>query len=198
MAAPLVQLNRRDPESALAFDDGHDFFVATSGDSFAANMLRGMLVKLAIVALLASLALLMTTIGNAGIALLACLALYFAGNGLVYVRAGIRAVKDNLPLTRLLEAMERIVPDLQRFNIDARLATSQVVSWQVVVDAWLYYGVYMIIFLIAGWLFLRRSELAERAFEPHHYRRRADGGSADCGGAGVSAAPIGEFSRWCG
>ena len=53
----LIQLNRRDAQSILAFDKPRDCLVALPGDSFAANLFRGFAVQLAIVGLMSAAAL---------------------------------------------------------------------------------------------------------------------------------------------
>ena len=73
-----------------------------------------------------------------------------------YVRAGMRTLRDNPIAVRTLDVFATAVPDFQRYGIDASLAGSRMVSWQTVLDAWMYYGTYAVGFLIVSWFLLRR------------------------------------------
>ena len=62
-------------------------------------------------------------------------------------------------LRRVVNLALDVVPDFDRFAIAARLAASESVGWLMVGQAWSYYGIYTIGFLVIAWVAMRRKEL---------------------------------------
>jgi hypothetical protein len=152
----IIQVNRHDPQSTLGFDAPRDCLVAQPGDSFFANLMRALAAQWALVGLMSAAALLLSITGNVGVTLLGTMTIYFCGNGLEYVRAGMRSFRDNPIGHRTLDLFASIVPDFQRYGIDAQLAGSRMITLPTVIDAWQYYGMYTVALLLVAWFLLRR------------------------------------------
>ena len=155
----VVQLTRLQSDAQLVLSKDNTLFLAQPGGSFVTNLLRGGLVVLAVAGLLASWTLLVASVSNLGIALLAGLTLYFAGSLLWIIPDALVYENYSLPMQRFLQLIMHLFPDLDRFGIAAALAAGRSITWYAVLMAWLYYSIYTACFLVGGWLILRKREL---------------------------------------
>lgn len=155
----VLQITRIDPRSTLIFHRGDSAKLVLSSGGFSANVLRAGLVQSAIAGLLAAAALFCAAISNIGVTLLGALTLYFGGQIFPLLSEMIGDDDVALPLRRTIELVQRILPDLSRFDVAGNLAASREVPWQMVGQAWTSYGAYMLIFLALAWWTLRRKEL---------------------------------------
>jgi len=65
----------------------------------------------------------------------------------------------SLPVRRILTIAMNVLPDFEHYNVGTSLASGQVVAWQTVGAAWLYFGTYTAIFLVIAWIILARREV---------------------------------------
>ena len=133
--------------------------VARPGGALATNLVRGGLVLLASAAMLTAWTLFIGILSNIGVTLLAGLTLFFAGSALWTIQDTLTYEKLSVPAQRLLELAQLLLPDFERFQVAANLASGQSISWAAVGSAWLYFGVYTAVFLVAAWIALVRKEL---------------------------------------
>jgi ABC-type transport system involved in multi-copper enzyme maturation permease subunit len=148
----------RFPRGGSSGADG-SVLVAVSDSGFIPNLLRGLLVVLAVGALLCAWTLLLSTISNLAVALLGGLTLFFAGHAVWTISDTLEFEKLSLPVRRMLTLALDILPDFEHFNVGTNLASGQVVAWHTVGAAWIYYGTYTAIFLLLAWFILARREV---------------------------------------
>jgi hypothetical protein len=156
-----VQVVRLDATAALSVDRDGSLYAAVPGGSFLLNLLRASAVMLAQAALLCGVTLLIACVSNLAVSLLGGLTLYFAGNALWALRETLEFGDPGQTAQRLLHLALAITPDFgaERFGVAAQLAAGQAVGWDVVGGAWLYYGAFTAVALIAAWIALLRREL---------------------------------------
>jgi ABC-type transport system involved in multi-copper enzyme maturation permease subunit len=155
----VVQITRLDSRAQLIVTRTNSLKVTRPGGSLAANLMRGGLVLLASAAMLTAWTLFIGTLSNLGVTLLAGLTLFFAGSALWTIQDTLVYEKLSLPAQRVLQLMQLLLPDFERFQVAANLAAGQAITWNAVLHAWLYFGVYTLVFLGMGWLALVRKEL---------------------------------------
>ena len=155
----VVQITRLDSRAQLIVTRTNSLKVTRPGGSLAANLMRGGLVLLASAAMLTAWTLFIGTLSNLGVTLLAGLTMFFAGSALWTIQDTLVYEKLSLPAQRVLQLAQFLLPDFERFQVAANLAAGQAISWNAVLHAWLYFGVYTGIFLGMGWVALVRKEL---------------------------------------
>ena len=157
--ATVVQITRLDSRVQLVVTKNNSVRVARDGGSLAANLIRGGLVLLASAAMLTAFTLFIGTVSNLGVTLLGGLTLFFAGSALWTIQDTLTYEKVSTPAQRVLELAQLLLPDFERFQVAANLAAGQSIAWGAVAGAWLYFGVYTVIFLVLAWIALVRKEL---------------------------------------
>ncbi len=155
----VVQVTRLQSDVQIVMTKEATLLVAQPGGSFIANLLRAGLVVMGIAALLAAWTLLVASLSNLGVTLLAGLTLYFAGSILWIIPDALVYDGYSVPMQRLLQLVMNVFPDLERFDVAGSLAAGRSVTWKAVGLSWLYYGIYTAVFLTVGWLTLRKREL---------------------------------------
>ena len=148
----------RFPRATSTASDG-SLLIAVSDSGFITNLLRGFLVVLASAALLCAWTLLLATMSNLAVALLGGLTLFFAGHAVWTISDTLVYEKLSLPVRRILTIAMNVLPDFEHYNVGTSLASGQVVAWQTVGAAWLYFGTYTAIFLVIAWIILARREV---------------------------------------
>ena len=63
------------------------------------------------------------------------------------------------PAQRVLELVQLLLPDFERFQVAAKLAAGQAIAWDAVAAAWIYFGAYTLGFLLLAWIALVRKEM---------------------------------------
>jgi len=155
----VVQLTRLEARSAVVVQRDSSVLLAVPGGSFTANLIRGGLVLLAIAGLLAAFTVCIATITNLGVATLGGLTLFFAGSATGALQEVATAHDTSTALRRAVTLALEVIPDFNRFGVAARLAASESVGWTSVAQAWSYYGLYSLGFLVIAWVAMRRREL---------------------------------------
>lgn len=155
----VIQLTRLEARSAVVAARDNGALLAVPGGSFAANLVRGGLVLLAIAGLLCAFTLVIATITNLGVATLGGLTLYFAGSATAAMQEVAASQETSTAFRRIISLTLDVVPNFDRFTVAARLAASESVGWSMVAQAWGYYGIYTVGLLIIAWLAMRRREL---------------------------------------
>jgi len=155
----VVQITRLDSRAQLIVTRTNSLKVARPGGSLAANLMRGGLVLLASAAMLTAWTLFIGTLSNLGVTLLAGLTMFFAGSALWTIQDTLTYEKLSVPAQRTLQLAQFLLPDFERFQVAANLAAGQSIGWGVVLNAWMYFGVYTAIFLGMAWVALVRKEL---------------------------------------
>jgi hypothetical protein len=154
-----VQLTRLEGRSVIVVERDGGLLLAVPAGHLVVNLLRGGLVLTASCSLLAAWALFGAVVSNLGVTLLGGLTLFFAGSAHDVVRDTLEWEHPSLPVRRLLELLLHVVPDFNRFPVATELAAGRGVAWAEVGQAWLYFGAYAAVFLVAAWIALRRKEL---------------------------------------
>ncbi len=157
--ATVVQITRLDSRVQLVVTKSNSVRVARDGGSLAANLIRGGLVLLASAAMLTAFTLLIGTLSNLGVTLLGGLALFFAGSVLWTIEDTLTYEKMSTPAQRVLELVQLLLPDFERFQVAAKLAAGQAIAWDAVAAAWIYFGAYTLGFLLLAWIALVRKEM---------------------------------------
>ncbi|MFW5845305.1 MAG: hypothetical protein ACOCXJ_03670 [Planctomycetota bacterium] len=156
----VVQVTRIEDQATITFhhdpDRGSSAYISRPAGGFLTNLLRATLVLLAQAGILVALAALVACISNLGVCLLAGLTLYFAGHSLDIIDQVLRRGEYGTVFGRLLELLRLLVPDLTAYGLPARLAGGRAVDWALVLDAWIYYGMYSLILLSIAWWTLQR------------------------------------------
>ena len=155
----VIQLTRLEARAAVVVQRDDGTLLAIPGGGFLSNLVRGGLVLLAIAGLLTAFTLVIAAITNLGVAALGGLTLFFAGSATAAMREVVAAGDTSTALRRVLRLALDVVPDFDRFTVAARLAASESVGWNMVAQAWGYYGIYTVIFLTIAWAAMRRREL---------------------------------------
>lgn len=155
----IIQITRLDSRSTLVLTRNATVLVARPGGGFLLNLVRGGLVLMASAGLLAAGTLLVATVSNIGVTLLAGLTMFFAGNALWTIQDTLAYEKLSAPVARLLQLAQVLLPDFDRFSVAANLAASQSIPWTAVGAAWMYFGLYAVVFLVLAWFSLARKEL---------------------------------------
>lgn len=154
-----VRVLRLDQGATLVAGREGSILLAHDGGSFLANLERGVLVVLAQAAVLCAFTMLIATVAGLPVALLGGLALYFAGNALWALRDTLLYDAPGQALARLVHLALLVLPDFDRAGVAGHLAGSRAVTWGAVGDAWCYFGVYTVLFLVLAYVGLRRREL---------------------------------------
>jgi len=155
----LINVISKDNFANLSFERDKSCLVAMSGGSFFINMQKGSCIVLAQVGYLSAIALLVACFSNIGVTLLAGLTAFFGALLLSYIHDMAPAGKIPNFVVRFLDLLQVIIPDFNYFGVEGTLAGGRAISWQLVSDAWLYYGMYSSGFLIVAWLLMSRREL---------------------------------------
>ena len=154
-----IQLTRLDGLANLSFDLEQSCLIARPGGSFWLNMQRGGCVVLAQVAYLSAVALVCACLSNIGVTLFAGLTTFFAALLLRYIQDVAPGGKVPHVILRFLDVLSIGIPDFNQFGIEGLLAGGHAIEWQVIGDAWMYYGLYTCGFLLIAWLIMVRREL---------------------------------------
>lgn len=154
-----VQVTRRESGVSLILSRQGSCAVARDGGSFLANLWRAGLVVLAVAGMLSAATLLTATLAGLPVALLAGLSLILAGAAVWTVQDTLTYEKLSLPVQRLLQGAQLILPDFTRQEVASRLAAGRALGWDAVGAAWGYFGAYAAGFLALAWWSLRRKEL---------------------------------------
>jgi hypothetical protein len=155
----VIQLTRLEARAAVVAQRDNGTLLAIPGGGFLSNLLRGGLVLLAIAGLLTAFTLVIAAITNLGVAALGGLTLYFAGSATAAMREVAASGDTSTALRRIVQLALDVLPDFDRFTVATRLAASESVGWNMVAQAWGYYGIYSVIFLTIAWVSMRRKEL---------------------------------------
>lgn len=155
----VIHLTRLEGRSALVVTRQGSALLAVPGGGFLGNLVRGGLVLLAGAGLLTACTLGIAAITNLGVAALGGLTLFFAGSATGAMREVAGAQETSTALRRVVNLALEVLPDFDRFSVAARLAASESVGWDMVAQAWGYYGLYTVGFLGIAWLAMRRREL---------------------------------------
>lgn len=155
----VIQLTRLEARAAVVVQRDDGTLLAIPGGGFLSNLVRGGLVLLAIAGLLTAFTLVIAAITNLGVAALGGLTLFFAGSATAAMREVAAASDTSTALRRVVSLALDVLPDFDRFTVAARLAASESVGWNMVAQAWGYYGIYTVIFLTVAWMAMRRREL---------------------------------------
>jgi hypothetical protein len=155
----VIQLTRLEGRSALVVTRQGSAQLAVPGGSFLGNLVRGGLVLLASASLLTAFTLGIAAVTNLGVAALGGLTLYFAGSATAAMREVAGAHDTGTALRRVVTLALDVLPDFDRFSVAARLAASESVGWDMVAQAWVYFGAYAVGFLVLAWVAMRRNEL---------------------------------------
>lgn len=154
-----LQIDRLDETTTLAFSRDGGALVASRGGSFLANAVLAGAVQLAQAAVLAAAALLLVVVANEAVALLGGLTLFFGGHAVAALRAGISTRDGPTPASRFLDLYGLVQPDFARYGVEAQLAAGERIAFGTVGAAWGYFGIFIVVYLGAAWLLLRRREL---------------------------------------
>ncbi len=154
-----VTVTRLDRFAIIMVDRETSCYLGTGGGSFFGNLLKGQLVVLAQAGLLCAVALLCISVSNLGVTLFASLTYYFAGCSMGILAEALRWHEHHQVIERLMGLLLWVLPDFHRYPVEARLAASQAVGWELVGSAWLYYGVHTLVFFLLAWAVLARREL---------------------------------------
>ncbi len=155
----VIQLTRLEARAAVVVQRDNGTLLAIPGGGFLSNLMRGGLVLLAIAGLLTAFTLVIAAITNLGVAALGGLTLFFAGSATAALREVAASSDTSTALRRVVKLALDVLPDFDRFTVAARLAASESVGWNMVTQAWSYYGIYTVGFLVIAWLTMRRREL---------------------------------------
>lgn len=155
----VIHLTRLEARSAVVVSRDSSALLAVPGGGFMGNLVRGGLVLLAIAGLLTAFTLVIATITNLAVAALGGLTLYFAGSATGAMRDVVMSDDTGTAMRRIINLALDVLPDFDRFTVAARLAASESVGWTMVAQAWGYYGIYTVGFLVLAWLAMRRREL---------------------------------------
>lgn len=155
----VIHLTRLEGRSAVVASRDDGTLLAIPGGTFLGNLVRGGLVLLAIAGMLTAFTLVIAAITNLGVAALGGLTLFFAGSATAAMREVAASSETSTALRRVVGLALEVLPDFDRFTVAARLAASESVGWSMVAQAWGYYGLYTVGFLMLAWVALRRREL---------------------------------------
>lgn len=158
-----VQLTRTSGEASLVLDVGgaapRSLLVAMDGGSFILNLFWACLVQLAQAGMLCACSLAVVAVARIGTVLLASLAFWFGGQAVSVITEGMEWMQWSRPAERIVELLVVLLPDLSRFPVEAQLAASQGIGLLAVVEAWAYYGIWTLLFMLLAWFGLRSVEL---------------------------------------
>ena len=154
-----IQVTRLDSLANLSFQQHAGCLIAQPGGSFWLNMQRGGCVVLAQVGYLTAIALLCACLSNIGVTLFAGLTTFFAALLLSYIQDVAPTGKVPHFVLRFLDILSFGIPDFNQYGIEGLLAGGHAIEWNVIGDAWMYYGMYTAGFLFVAWLVMSRREL---------------------------------------
>ncbi len=154
-----VELIRLETSADVVVDRDGSARIAKPAGGLLVNLLRGAAADLAAAGLLAACALFCAVVSNLGVTLLGGLTLFFTGNALAAVRDSLDYDNPSQPVRRLLRLLLEVIPDFGRDPVSADLAAGVAVGWDRVASAWMYFGLYAAIFLVAAWVALKRKEI---------------------------------------
>jgi hypothetical protein len=155
----VIQLTRLEARTAVVASRDSSALLAVPGGGFMGNLVRGGLVLLAIAGLLTAFTLVIASVTNLAVTALGGLTLYFAGSATGAMREVISANDTSTALRRIISLALDVLPDFDRYTVAVRLAASESVGWNMVAQAWSYYGIYTVGFLVVAWMTMRRREL---------------------------------------
>lgn len=155
----LVAVTNMDGNVGLLFHRERSCLVARNGGSFFINMQRASCIVLAQVAYLNAIALLCACVSSIGVTLLTGLTAFFGALLLSYIQEMAPVNKVPNFLMRFLDIASVLIPDFNRFGVEAALAGGHAINWSSILDASLYYGTYCVVLLVLAWLVMLRREL---------------------------------------
>lgn len=154
-----LQLLRMDSESVITIPREGGIMVTTRGPPFVVDLLKAGLVHLAHAGVLAAVALLLVVIAGVGTSLLGCLTVFFGGHAISVVSEVSQSPQTSLLARRVIDLITPLVPDFGRFPVAAELAAAHSIPLSTIAAAWLYFGLWMVVMIVLGWLVLTRKEL---------------------------------------
>ncbi len=154
-----IDLIRLETSADLVLDRDGSARIAKPAGGLLVNLLRGAAADLAAAGLLAACALFCAVVSNLGVTLLGGLTLFFTGNALSAMQESLEYDNPSQPVRRLLRLLVDVIPDFGRDPVSADLAAGMAVGWDRVGAAWMYFGLYTVLFLVAAWIALKRKEL---------------------------------------
>lgn len=153
-----IQLTRLDGRVSLVVPRSGACFIASDGGSLALNLARSALVDLAPCAMLVAVGILVATVSNLTVALLAGLTLHFCTQVHWILRDTLEYEQVSVPVRRLIDLALAAFPDAERHGTAVHLAASQAVGWQQVGSGWAAYAPWIVGLLALAWLSLARKE----------------------------------------
>ncbi len=157
-AAVTVQILRLEDQSNLRLRLSDGVYVAQSGGHLGGNLVFAGLAIWAQTGLFAAVGICLATISHIGTCALGGLVLFFAGHSHALIDGVLQKGSYGQLSGRLLVLVRDLLPDLERFSIDAQLAGGRAVPWSSVLGSWAWYGGYALIFIVLAWWSLRRRE----------------------------------------
>ena len=150
---------RVESEAGIIFPRHSGIMVSTQGEPFIVDLLTAGLVNLAQAGVLASAALAFVIVSGVGTSLLGCLTLFFGGHAIAFVGDIAGSARTSELAKRLMDLIIPVVPDFGRFEVAANLAGLRSVSFGTIIDSWLYFGTWIVVFMAFAWTCLWRREL---------------------------------------
>ena len=133
--------------------------VSTHGAPFVVDLFTAGIVNLAQAGVIAAVALTLVIVSGIGTSLLGCLTLFFGGHAIGFVAEIADSSRTSELSKRIIDLILPIVPDFGRFEVAASLASLRSISGSTILDAWLYFGLWIVVFMMAAWTILWRREL---------------------------------------
>ncbi|NRA39164.1 MAG: hypothetical protein HRU15_13550 [Planctomycetes bacterium] len=154
-----IQIIRKDGLASLSFHKDTACLLASYGGSFDGNMQFAGFIVLAQVGYLNAVAILCACFTSVGVTLLAGLSAFFGALLLNYIYEVAPVIKIPYFVDRFLHLLQVIIPDFNKFGVESLLSGGRSIGWSLVVDAWVYYGMFSLGFIIMAWLVMLRREL---------------------------------------